>query len=160
MPYNIPLNTPKLKEMATTLGHEIKSKRKKLNITTQAVSESAGISRVTLNRIEKGEGSVAIGAYIKVISVLGLSLKVFNSNDLSPDFHDKSVKESKVSLKQYPQLKKLAWQLKKTKDLTPSEALSLYERNWRHLDLKEMSAEEWRLIQKLISLKSSGRLLV
>jgi transcriptional regulator with XRE-family HTH domain len=160
MPYNIPLNTPKLKKTLATIGDEIRRQRKGLNVSAQALSESAGISRVTLSRIEKGEGSVAMGAYIRVISALGLSLKLLNPKDNNSNLNNQPDIETKIALDDYPQLKKIAWQIKKTSELKPLEALSLYERNWRHLRLNDMSAEEWALIQKLIRLKGSGRPLV
>jgi hypothetical protein len=33
--------------------------------------------------------------------------------------------------------------------LTPSEALSIYERNWRHLDVKALEPREQQLIDAL-----------
>lgn len=43
-----------------------------VRVTAIACAEAAGMSRVTLHRIEKGNPSVTIGAYINVATALGL----------------------------------------------------------------------------------------
>ena len=54
------------------MGENIKLARKRRKLTTIQVSERAGIARSTLYSIEKGDASVAIGAYFNVFRVLGL----------------------------------------------------------------------------------------
>ena len=56
---------------------------------------------------------------------------------------------ARVALADYPQLRALAWQVHGTDTLTPIEALDIYERNARHLDLQAMSADEQALLQAL-----------
>jgi hypothetical protein len=46
-------------------------------------------------------------------------------------------------------LRALAWQVHGTETLTPAEALGIYERNARHLDMQAMSANELALLQAL-----------
>ncbi len=58
------------------LGQDIKDARKKRRIPTQLMAERASLARATLNKIEKGEGSVAIQHYIKVLFVLGMINRV------------------------------------------------------------------------------------
>lgn len=65
-----------------------------------------------------------------------------------------------VRLADYPQLKRLAWQLHGVTELSPAEALSLYERNWRHLDQGSMAPAERALVQALVGTLGGGRLLV
>jgi len=38
-----------------------------------------------------------------------------------------------------------------TDELTPLEALSIYERNWRHVDVKAMEPREQQLVDALRS---------
>ena len=105
---------------------------------------------MTLYRIEQGEASVTIGAYLSVISVLGLKPKLVDVNQRS--LNSKRFKlndDTLIPLSEYPQLKKLAWQLNKS-ELTPQEALNLYERNWRYVNVNEMSPKERELIQSLL----------
>lgn len=54
------------------LGVDIKDARRRRRIPMELMSERAGISRTTLTRIEKGEDSVALGAYANVLFVLGM----------------------------------------------------------------------------------------
>jgi hypothetical protein len=65
-----------------------------------------------------------------------------------------------VRLDDYPQLRRLAWQLPATADLSPAEALSLYERHWRHIDRSTLEPAEQALIQALVQQLGGGHLLV
>jgi hypothetical protein len=44
--------------------------------------------------------------------------------------------------------------------VTPTEALALYERNWRHVDLSAMEPRERTLVDALATGLAGGRLLV
>jgi hypothetical protein len=50
--------------------------------------------------------------------------------------------------------------LKGAVELTPQQALDLYERNWRHVDKAQLTAHETSLIQALSARLGGGRLLV
>ena len=63
---------PKAQKTISTLGENIKLARLRRKYSTQQVAERANISRPTLLSIEKGSPSVSIGAYVKVLFVLGL----------------------------------------------------------------------------------------
>jgi transcriptional regulator with XRE-family HTH domain len=67
-----PILLPKAQKVISTLGEDIKLARLRRKYTTQQVSERANISRPTLLSIEKGYPYVSIGAYVKVLFVLGL----------------------------------------------------------------------------------------
>jgi len=54
------------------LGQDLRDARKRRRIPMHLAAERAGISRGTLDKIEKGEGGVSIGAYAKLIFVLGM----------------------------------------------------------------------------------------
>ena len=56
------------------IGQLIRQHRKSFKITANAAAQTAGISRVTLHRIEKGEPTVSMGAYLNVVSALDLTL--------------------------------------------------------------------------------------
>jgi transcriptional regulator with XRE-family HTH domain len=134
-------------------GTQIRTQRKALHLGATVVAEAAGISRVTLHRIEKGEPSVAMGAWYNVLSALGMVLQARNSSSGetgSPQMVDRSGWiPARVALADYPQLRALAWQVHGTDTVTPSEALDIYERNARHLDLQAMSGDEHALLQAL-----------
>ena len=63
---------PRHKEVLKQMGENIKLARKRRKLTTEQVAERANIVRMTLYQIEKGNPSVAIGAYFNVLRVLGL----------------------------------------------------------------------------------------
>jgi transcriptional regulator with XRE-family HTH domain len=67
-----PILLPKAQKVISTLGENIRLARLRRKYSTQQVSERANISRPTLLAIEKGNPNVSIGAYIKVLMVLGL----------------------------------------------------------------------------------------
>jgi len=54
------------------LGERIKKARLRRNIGTEQLAEQVGIGRGTLVMLEKGAPSVSIGAYMAVLSALGL----------------------------------------------------------------------------------------
>lgn len=63
---------PQHLQIMEQVGEQIKLARKRRKLTTIQVSERADIDRTTLYHIESGKPSVSIGAYFKVLRVLGL----------------------------------------------------------------------------------------
>ena len=63
---------PKYLKIFSQIGENVKLARKRRRLTTEQVSERAGIHRATLYRIEKGDPAVAIGLYFNVFRVLNL----------------------------------------------------------------------------------------
>lgn len=53
------------------LGTDIRDARRR-RIPTAVMAKRAGISRMTLNKIEQGDPGVSMGAYARVLFVLGL----------------------------------------------------------------------------------------
>ena len=67
------------------LGADLKEARIKRRLTMALVEERAGITHVTLTKVERGDSSVSIGIYAKVIFVLGL---LDNLNQLAEPDND------------------------------------------------------------------------
>jgi transcriptional regulator with XRE-family HTH domain len=63
---------PKLTKILEEMGENIKLARLRRKLTTEQVSERAGISRSTLWQVEKGLPSVSLGTYAQVLFVVGL----------------------------------------------------------------------------------------
>ena len=135
------------------LGAQIRAQRKALRLSATVTAEAAGMSRVTLHRIEKGEPSVTMGAWCSAMAALGMVVQARSLTEERvpttqlPDRADWI--PARVRLADYPQLRTLAWQVHGTDTLTPSEALDIYERNARHLDWHAMSANEQALLKAL-----------
>ena len=138
------------------LGARLRAARKRQRVSAVAAAQAAGISRVTLHRIERGEPTVAIGAWAAAADALGLSLDLVDRNAAA----EPRALPKKIRLRDYPQLKRLAWQLQGVDEVTPTEALGLYERNWRHVDRAQLSEREAELIDALSRRLGGGRLLV
>ena len=62
---------PNSKKMLSQMGEQIKLARLRRDLSATLVAERAGISRSTLWAIEKGNPSVAIGHYARVLLALG-----------------------------------------------------------------------------------------
>ena len=69
---------PKQVKLLATLGENIRLARLRRKLTTEQVAERADISRGTLVSVEKGLPSVAMGTYVQVLFVLGLSDDLLN----------------------------------------------------------------------------------
>lgn len=65
--YNI---LPGTEEILKTMGKQIKFARLRRSLSAELVAERAGISRVSLWKIEKGDPSVAMGIYAAVLRTL------------------------------------------------------------------------------------------
>ena len=155
MPAKAPPISPAAASQLQTLGQRIRAQREQQNVTATDAAEAAGMSRVTLHRIERGEPSVTMGAYLGAMAAVGLNLQV-----REPEAVFASVLPAMVRVNDYPALKQLAWQLPGVAEVSPAQALDLYERNWRHLDRERLTLPERRLIQALVDDLGGGRLLV
>ncbi|MGS2761699.1 helix-turn-helix domain-containing protein [Sinomicrobium sp. M5D2P9] len=82
---------PKYNRLLEQMGENVKLARKRRKLTMVQVSERAGIARSTLYLIEKGEPTVALGAYFNVLRVLGLQediLKLGADDDFGRKLQD------------------------------------------------------------------------
>ena len=151
MPATAPPISPTVAAQLRNLGGRVRARRKALKVSGAAAAEAAGMSRVTLYRIEKGEPSVTMGAWCNAMAALGMGLQATPSTaDTAKPAPDRTGWiPARVPLADYPQLRALAWQVHGTDTLTPAEALGIYERNARHLDMQAMSANELALLQAL-----------
>jgi transcriptional regulator with XRE-family HTH domain len=63
---------PRAQKPLNILGENIRLARLRRRYSMEQVAERADISRPTLHSIERGNSNVTIGAYVKVLFVLGL----------------------------------------------------------------------------------------
>lgn len=155
MPAKAPRISEELTARAAELGGRIRQQRKSLRVRVETLAEAAGVSRVTVYRVEKGEPSVTLGAYLAVLSALGLDMDVGVAGAGEKAGQGNAI-PVRIDLASYPQLQKLAWQIHPTETLRPAEALSIYERNWRHLDLEALEPAERELIEALQNALGAG----
>ena len=152
MPAKAPAPSRSAEHLLQALGRTILARRKALGISATAAAEAAGMSRVTWHRVEKGEGSVSVSAYANAMHVLGMTMSV-GAGEVGGADPEGAVLQgwlpARIAVADYPQLRKLAWQVSDTGLLSPREALSIYERNMRHLDEDALTARERALIDAL-----------
>lgn len=147
------------------LGQRLRGHRKQLGVSAVTAAEAAGISRVTLHRIERGEPSVAMGSYWSAAVAVGLILSIVDprqsaDRDATVDLEGVATLPARIALADYPQLRRLAWQRADDAEIEPQEAFELYERNWRHLDRPALTSRERTLLDALSARWGEGRFLV
>lgn len=82
---------PKHQEILAKMGEQFTLARKRRSLTLVQVAERAGIHRETLRKIEKGDASVAFGAYFNVLRVMNLEkdfLKLAADDELGKKLMD------------------------------------------------------------------------
>ncbi|MBI2466705.1 MAG: hypothetical protein HYV62_02620 [Candidatus Rokubacteria bacterium] len=67
------------------LGHDIRDARRRRRIPVAIMAERASISRMTLNKVEKGEPGVSMGTYATVLFVLGMADRLAELADPKDD---------------------------------------------------------------------------
>jgi transcriptional regulator with XRE-family HTH domain len=72
MPKRTPVILPSTQRHLREIGGNLKLARLRRRFSSQLVAERADISLPTLRSIERGDGSVTMGAYANVLAVLGL----------------------------------------------------------------------------------------
>lgn len=65
-----------------------------------------------------------------------------------------------IKLTDYPQLRLIAWNRQPDDVVTETEALALYEANWRWIDDRILTPEERKLIERLVQEVGQGVLNV
>lgn len=79
-------NTPiPVKRALKKLGQDLGEARKRRRIPMQLAAERAGISRATLSKIERGDDGVSLGAYAKILFILGMIERLAELVDPSLD---------------------------------------------------------------------------
>jgi len=64
-----------------------------------------------------------------------------------------------IQIRRYPALRLLTWQMHQD-SIPEDEALSIYEREWRHVDVAHLTSEERQLIDYLVTCYGNGVLNV
>jgi DNA-binding XRE family transcriptional regulator len=72
MPRKTPPVLPRLARLMAGLGANIKKARLRRSYSSETLAQRAGITRKTLYRVERGDPSVALGIYARVLQTLRL----------------------------------------------------------------------------------------
>lgn len=72
MPKTTLVNFPTALKQLEHLGERLRLARRRRKITSTLFAERMGMSRETLRRLEMGDPTISIGAYLRALHVLGL----------------------------------------------------------------------------------------
>lgn len=79
-------NTPlPVQRALRKLGQDLCNARKRRRIPMRLAAERASISRATLSKIERGDDGVSLGAYARVLFVLGMIGRLAELVDTAAD---------------------------------------------------------------------------
>lgn len=105
MPRKFPLPLPAQKAMRK-LGQDIRDARLRRRITTEILAERAGISRITLAKVEKGDANVLMASYVSVLFSLGMIDRLQDIADASHDLTGRALEEERLPKRvRMPQIK-------------------------------------------------------
>ena len=79
------------------LGRDINEARRRRRIPMRLMAERAGITKVTLGKIEKGSPSTSIAGYASVLFVLGLTSKLRDIADANNDLTGRMLEEENLT---------------------------------------------------------------
>jgi transcriptional regulator with XRE-family HTH domain len=72
MPSRAPVTFSSEDRILREFGERLRLARRRRRLTTTVVAQRAGLSRTTLYNVERGEPSVTLGTYLRVMAALGL----------------------------------------------------------------------------------------
>ena len=78
------------------VGKDISDARRRRRITVQLMSERAGLSRVTIGKIEKGDPTTSIGGYSAVLFVLGMTDRLYALVDAAHDLTGRQLMDERL----------------------------------------------------------------
>lgn len=167
-----PITSAETGQRLSELGERLRLARLRRKLSAQAVADAAGITRVTLHRLESGSPAATLGTLAKVMDALDMAsdLVLLARDDAAGhQLLDAALPPRRTSapprairLSDLPHLHQVAaWHLPDEETtLTPEEALNLYERHWRHIDPTKITGKEATLLRQLTRTVGKGVLLV
>ncbi len=91
----LPLPVPVMRALRK-LGHDIRDARRRRRIPVAILSERASISRMTLNKVEKGSPGVSAGTYATILFTLGMSERLADVADPRHDAVGRELEEERL----------------------------------------------------------------
>lgn len=138
-------------DVLKVIGEKIKAERKRLKLPQADTAEASGIDRRTLGRIEKGQSSVTIGAYVTVMN--GLNIKLTATTPVDALKEEKQHREQflplLINLNEYRALRDCAWHITGEDFVEPSVAYRLYQERITLIDRKLLADKEIALMAAL-----------
>lgn len=83
------------------LGKDINEARRRRRITIKLLAERAGVSPITIGKIEKGNAETSIGAYVSTLFVVGMVNRIGELADASHDMTGLQLMHEKLPQRVY-----------------------------------------------------------
>ena len=168
MPAKSPPLATSQAQLLGQFGERLRLSRLRRGQSAEQVAARAGIARVTLHRLERGEPAVTLGTLMNVLGVLGLADELGRlachdqaSQTVADEHLPRRRLPLRIRLANYPQLRQAAWHIADPDaELTPQEAFNLYEAHWRYIDADAMLPIESALLEGLKATVGKGVMLV
>jgi len=129
-------------------------------LSISEVATAMNVDPAQASRFESGLTNPTMATIRRYAKAVGATFRVETcpwvdtEEDLPPQA------ERTVAVSRYPQLRFICWQLGPDAELTEQEALSRYEREWRHVDTAALTDTERAFIEHLEQTHGGGKLLV
>lgn len=142
------------------LIRELRAVRIARGLSVSATAAALGVDPAQVSRFETGATNPTMATTRRYAQAVGATLRLEAGPWPGPDAAAPRDAEPTVPVSRYPQLRAICWQLAPDAELTEQEALSRYEREWRHVDTAALTTEERGFIDHLARTYAGGVLLV
>ena len=135
-------------QTAAQLGRTLRDARRANGITLEDLSQRTGYSLRFLSEIERGKEGASIGRVLQVAAALGVEITAV------------STQIPMLDVERFPELRLLMWQRGRNRYVSETDALALYEANWRFVDTAALTPHEADLLRQLAARHGRGVLNV
>jgi len=84
------------KRIMHKVGSDMRDARLRRRLSMELIAERAGISRITLRKVENGDTSVSLGAFVSVLFALGMIDRLKEIADASHDLVGRQLEEEQL----------------------------------------------------------------
>lgn len=129
-------------------------------LSISEVAAAMNVDPAQVSRFESGSTNPTMATVRRYANAVGATFHVETRPWVGTDENPPPHAEHTVAISRYPQLRSICWQLGPDAQLSEQEALSRYEREWRHVDTAALTDSERAFIEHLVKTYGGGKLLV
>lgn len=129
-------------------------------LSISEVAAAMNVDPAQVSRFEGGSTNPTMATIRRYADAVGATFHIETRRWVDTDENPPPQAERTVAVSRYPQLRIICWQLGPDAELSEQEALSRYEREWRHVDTAALTDTERSFIEHLAQRYGGGKLLV
>lgn len=129
-------------------------------LSISEVAAAMNVDPAQVSRFESGSTNPTMTTIRRYANAVGATFRIETRRWVDPGEKPPPHAGPTVPVSRYPQLRIICWQLGPDATLTEQEALSRYEREWRHVDTAALTSAERAFIDHLAQTYAGGKLLV